>query len=159
MTSATIVRHGLEVTLPSGWDGSIYWRSVAANEVTQPVLQAGTFGLPPDRGDFGGGAVELMAPDDVFVALVEYGPESSSTALFATAGIPRRLPPESFSPWALQRVIPGQAGLQRFFNEQGRAFCLYVVLGSFAMRAKLSTAVNVVIGSIQIGTVSQKVAG
>jgi hypothetical protein len=29
----------------------------------------------------------------------------------------------------LQRRIPGHAGLQLFFNEGGRAFCLYIVLG------------------------------
>ena len=43
----------------------------------------------------------------------------------------------------MQRAIRGQAGVQRFFNDQGRAFCLYVVLGvvraTDASRARRST--------------------
>jgi hypothetical protein len=35
-----------------------------------------------------------------------------------------------FAPNALQRVLPGLLGGQWFFTEHGRAFCLYVVLGS-----------------------------
>ena len=31
---------------------------------------------------------------------------------------------------SLQRAVPGQSGLQQFFTHRGRAFCLYVVLGS-----------------------------
>ena len=35
----------------------------------------------------------------------------------------------------LRRGIPGQVGYQTFFNEAGRAFCLYVVLGNGSERA------------------------
>lgn len=94
-----------------------------------PVLHVGTFALPADRGDFGSGAVELMNDGDSFVALLEYGPEEAGSALFAAQGLPRRLDPRNFSNRSLQRQLPGQAGWQYFFTEQGRAFCLYIVLG------------------------------
>jgi hypothetical protein len=35
--------------------------------------------------------------------------------------------------------LPGQLGMQRFFTAEGRAFCLYVVLGGQGgIRARLS---------------------
>jgi hypothetical protein len=37
----------------------------------------------------------------------------------------------------LQRITPGQSGAQYFYNEAGRAFCLYVVLGSHDRRSQL----------------------
>jgi hypothetical protein len=37
----------------------------------------------------------------------------------------------------LLRRLPGQAGLQRFFSERERAFCLYVVIGAHARRDAL----------------------
>jgi hypothetical protein len=101
-----------------------------AQATRQPsLLHAGTFALPSERGDFGSHAVDLMGPDDTFVALLEFGPEEVGTALFAAQGLPRRLDPRRFSGRALQRSLPGQAGWQHFFTEGGRPFCLYVVLG------------------------------
>jgi hypothetical protein len=50
----------------------------------------------------------------------------------------------------MQRAIRGQAGVQRFFNDQGRAFCLYVVIGSFAHRQSLVTRVNQVLATLTI---------
>jgi len=41
-----------------------------------------------------------------------------------------KLAAAQFSPRALQHVIAGQSGFQRFFTEGNRAFCLFVVLGS-----------------------------
>ncbi len=55
-----------------------------------------------------------------------------------------------FHPNQLQRILPGQAGLQVFFTFQGRAFCLYVVIGSFARRIELSAKVNELIQRLTI---------
>ncbi|MGH9186039.1 MAG: hypothetical protein ACRD0U_09530 [Acidimicrobiales bacterium] len=132
--------HGIRVEIPVGWDGRL--RKAAAIEATsssRPVVHTASFALPEERGDFGGGAVELMTARDVFVALVEYEPASASTALFAAEGMPRNLAAEGFQPNALQRVIAGQLGGQWFFHERGRAFCLYVVIGS---RGYLGTAIG-----------------
>lgn len=145
---------GLAVDLPPGWDGRIYRRpAVAAGEQTNPVLHAANFPLPETRGDFGGGAVELMTARDAFVALVEYDAASARTPMFARPGFPLQLTAAVFAPNQLQRALPGQAGVQRFFSERGRAFCLYVVVGSYAARAVLLPQVNAVLATLQVDLV------
>ena len=116
---------------------------------THAVLHAASFPLPNDRGDFGSGAVERMRPHDVLVALVEMGPESVGTALFAAAGPPRQLSSQDFDPSSLLRAIPGQVGTQRFFSARGRAFCLYVVLDGH-QPGPLMPVVNSLLQSLQI---------
>ena len=148
MTS--IAAYGLSVDLPPGWEAVIYCRPPTVAGTTHPVLHAATFALPVVRGDFGGGAVDLMGPSDAMVVLLEYHPSSTGTALFARCGMPRALTPDAFSPACLQRGIAGQAGVQLFFNQGGRAFCLYTVLGSYAMRAAIVPSINAVLDGIQI---------
>jgi hypothetical protein len=116
-----------------------------------PVLHAADFALPEERGDFGSGAVESMRSDQAFIALVEYHPDSARTALFSSrSGLPRKMGADDFSPRQLQRTIRGQAGAQVFFVEAGRAFCLYVVLGSMANRHQVVPRVNVALSAIEI---------
>jgi hypothetical protein len=91
-----------------------------------------------------------MNTDDILIVLFEYGDDSVGTALFAHEGMPRRLEPDEFDRDALQRPLPGQSGLQRFFTERGRAFCLYVVLGSHIDRNELVPRVNGVLATIEI---------
>jgi hypothetical protein len=134
--------HGLSARLPTGWDGHVYRRTAVPPETAHPVLHAATFPLPARRGDFGAGAVELMGPEDVFVALLEYHSDSRGTALFAAPGLPVPLDVARFGPTSLQRVIAGQCGAQWFFVEAGRPFCLYVVLGRFADRYPLVERAN-----------------
>lgn len=129
--------HGLDVDLPAGWEAAVRADAppepgpgIDRREVRAPaVLHAGTFALPPERGDYGSRAVDAMRPDDSFVALLEFGPEEVGTELFAAQGLPRRLDPRRFSGRQLQRSLPGQVGWQHFFTAEGRPFCLYVVLG------------------------------
>lgn len=149
----------IEVDLPTGWDGRIYRRqpaevqASAANQSasTHAVLHAASFPLPADRGDYGSGAVDIMGREDVLVTLVEHGPASAGTALFASAGPPRGLSPGDFSPDALQRAIRGQAGAQVFFTVNDRAFCLYVVLGSHEERDRLVPIVNSLLQNLRLG--------
>jgi hypothetical protein len=152
--------HGIGAQLPRGWEGTIRAErredaqaqvgsfavrpqdrggdaperpsdeGPPAAPVTAPVAHFATFPLPARRDDFGGDLVELMSDDDVFVALLEYGPAEAGTALFSDQGLPRRLDPRRFSPGALQRTRTGSVGYQRFFTEAGRPFCLYVVIRS-----------------------------
>lgn len=128
---------GISVAVPPGWDARIYRRSVTAGEPTHPVLHGANFALPEGRGDYGSGAVETMGASDVLVALLEFAPRDVGAALFAHGGLPETLDPSVFSTSSLQRALPGQAGMQLFLNQSGRAFCLYVVLGSSAARARL----------------------
>ncbi len=148
--------YGITTDLPPGWEGRITKRTAPGRagppspsgaddrpgargtpgEVPSPVAHLANFALPEQRGDFGSGAVDVMGPDHVFLTLFEYGPESVGQALFSDQGIPA-LQPAMFNPSALQRVIKGQAGCQRFFTTAERAFCLYVVLGSHARATTL----------------------
>ncbi|HZQ28219.1 MAG TPA: hypothetical protein VFA94_11020 [Acidimicrobiales bacterium] len=147
----TIARWGLAAKLPLGWEARIFKRAPeAAAESTNPVLHAASFALPADRGDFGSGAVDLMGPDDVFVTVIEYDRSAAGTALFARQGLPRSVDRSQFSPTTLQRMIPGQAGAQLFFSDRGRAFCLYVVLGSWARADALIPKANALIAGLMI---------
>jgi hypothetical protein len=146
-----LARHGLGVDVPRGWDARIYRREAAEpGSTTRSIMHAATFALPEEREDFGGGAVELMREQDVLVMLVEYDPAAATTPLFAREGMPRELPPSVFGATRLQRALPGQAGTQIFFNEGGRAFCLYVVIGSAAGRANLAARVNAILAAVEL---------
>jgi hypothetical protein len=114
-----------------------------------PVTHLASFALPADRGDFGSGAVDVMGPEDILIALVEYGPECVDTPLFARAEVPSPAP-NQFRPESLQRSIPGQLGYQRFFTTAGRAFCLYVVLGSTGNARPLTTVTRSVLSTVRI---------
>lgn len=130
--------HGISVDAPAGWEVRIGQREggPAPGDRTRPVLHAATVALPSVRGDFGSGVTGELGQQDLFVSLFEYDAEAASTPMFTARGIPAPSA-DDFRPAALQRSIPGQSGRQYFFQESGRAFCLYVVLGSHASRAAL----------------------
>ena len=146
--------HGMAVEPPPGWEVRIGRRTPEVGEPDarpRPVLHAATIPLPQVRGDFGGGVTGLLSAEDVFVSLFEYEPEAVRTPLFATKGRPTPSAAD-FSPAGLQRTIPGQSGRQWFFQEAGRAFCLYVVLGSHARRAGLVPTVRALIDTLDLDT-------
>lgn len=146
---------GLSVELPAGWEGRIAARDPGPQAATGPgattgaLVHVANFALPAGTADFGGGAVEVMTNRDLLVVVFEYDRPSASMPLFAEAGVPR-LGPDDFDPLRLQRVLDGQGGAQRFFNAAGRAFCLYVVLGSHARRFRTVPVVNEVTSSIRV---------
>ena len=144
--------HGMGLDAPPGWEVRISRRDSAGQEGesrTRPVLHASTVALPLVRGDFGGGVTALLSAADLFVSLFEYGPEAVGTPLFADRGRPRPVAAD-FSPNRLQRTIPGQSGCQWFFTEGGRAFCLYVVLGSHARRVELVNRLTGVLSTLDL---------
>jgi hypothetical protein len=154
----TISDGGIGVDLPTGWDAQIVpagrsrARSVAAAGVTDAagaVLHAANFSLPPNRGDFGSGAVEVMGGSDVLVCLLEGDPADAASALYRHQGVPA-LALGDFSPQTMQRAVPGMAGAQHFFTVGGRAFCLYVVVGTYRTRGPLVRAAAEVVRSIRI---------
>jgi hypothetical protein len=151
---------GVAVALPRGWEGEIFNRSPVIEgrslqgpdgdvEIARNVIHLANFALPAERGDFGSGAVELMNSGAMLVILFEHGPESVDTPLFARSGVPV-LDPAEFHPQQMQRTLSGQSGRQIFFNVAGRAFCLYVVLGSHRQRNVLVPLVNEVLASLII---------
>ena len=162
-----IAAHGISADLPPGWEAAIRaepaevgpLRSAADSPHTPPhaadgeafaVAHFATFALPATRDDFGAQAVMQMQSGDAFVALLEYAAEEADSALFANQGLPRRLNPRAFSPRQLQRTLAGQAGFQWFFNEGGRAFCLYVVLGDAGDTHRLVRKVEQVLTALRI---------
>lgn len=149
---AQVSAHGLSIFLPSGWDGEIYLRDLDGDpndDITdmRPVLHAANFALPPGRGDFGSMAVESMTRPGVFLAVLEYEQSSVDTLLFRNK-FPTRLEPREFGPTNLQRPLPGQAGAQRFCRRGGRAFCVYGVIGNYAMRSVLVPELNKALGMV-----------
>ncbi len=143
-------RYGLSVDGPPGWEARIFRREPdGPDEVTHPVLHACTRPLPAARGDFGGGVVDLLDTEDVFVSLVEFGSEVAGTGLFAPQGRPR-LRPSHFGPNRLQRSVPGVSAAQHFFTEGDRAFCLFVVLGSHARRMALTPRAESLVAGLAV---------
>ena len=140
-----LARHGLELRVPGGWEGRVFRLPGA-----RATLHAANFALPPRDGTFGATAVSDMADDGVFVAVVEFSPRLAGQGLFAHRGIPGPLRAREASPRALQRLVPGREGIQRFFTEGGRAFCLYAVIGSKPSREVLVGKVNELLRSVRI---------
>lgn len=142
---------GIEVTVPEGWECRIRQGGQTEEAATLlPVLHASTVPLASDRADYGGGVVERLRDSDVFVALIEFGDEAVDTPLYPPVTSLPRVSPSMFHPFQLQRRIPGQAGKQLFFTYAGRAFCLYVVIGSFARRVELSEKANQLISRLSV---------
>jgi hypothetical protein len=156
--------HGLAVALPARWEGRLYRRTVGQpsttlrahptatgwpGELSHPVLHLANFALPASRGDYGTGAVERMGQDNLFVALLEFGPDCLGTALYSPRGLPR-LTPGQFNPNGMQRRVAGQAGFQHFFTEGNRPFCLYVVIGSHRQAVRLTSQANEVLERIEV---------
>lgn len=143
--------HGLGLAVPVGWEVRI--RKAAAGtqaETPRPVLHASTDPLPTDRADYGGGVVEKLGSESVFVSLIEFGEEAIGSNLFPVVEQIPRVAATDFHPFQLQRRISGQAGKQIFFTYANRAFCLYVVVGSLARRSGLALVANQLIEQLEI---------
>ena len=155
--------YGLAADAPRGWHVAVTRRPGATDtaatpgaraafepqDVTRPVLHACTRAMPTARGDFGTGVVDLLGPDDIFVALVDYGTEVADQGLFEKQGMPR-LAPSQFAPNRLQRPLPGLSASQHFFSSGGRAFCLFTVIGSHARRMASVPRAVALVNSVQI---------
>jgi hypothetical protein len=139
--------HGIALDLPRGWDGAITRRTGAG---ALPVLHASSMPLPPGRADAGGGVVQHLDWGDVFVGLLEHDPSCAGTPLFSSTGPALPLSPDWFSTNALQGMQPAQSGAQQFFSSNGRAFCLFVVVGEHRRRHRLVPPVDRVLGTLAI---------
>ncbi len=86
--------HGISTELPPGWEAEITVRPESEEEAalatgeqtTMPVAHLANFPLPPERGDFGSNAVEIMTADDVLVCLIEFDRGSAGTRAVRTGG-------------------------------------------------------------------------
>ena len=105
------------------------------------VLHAANFPLPAYRDEYGTEVVRTMNRNGIFVSCIEFDRPAVGTKLFAAAGIPL-LHPDDFSPAQVLWSMKHQSGLQRFFHVGARAFCIYIVIGSHAMRRLLVPEAN-----------------
>lgn len=146
-----IERNGVRLKVPPGWEGRMAQplESGKGERATQ-VVHAATIPLTGDRADYGGGVVERLGNGDVFVSLVEFGPQEANTALFKEVDRLPRLDVSMFHRNQLQRRIRGQAGVQHFFTYRGRPFCLYVVLGSIGRMQQLVPMANELLGGLNV---------
>ncbi len=84
-----------------------------------------------------------MGPRNIFVSLFEHGPESVGTAVVrGHRGRPGRSPPPTSAPTACNAPCPARPAAQWFFSTQGRAFCLYAVLGQLHAASACSPATS-----------------
>lgn len=146
-------RHGLSAAVPGGWECRIGNLPESGDgERTFSYLHASTVPLTGSRADYGGGVVERLGPNDVFVALLEFGPGEAGSALFNQVDEMPVLERSMFHRNQLQRRIRGQAGVQHFFTLNGRPFCLYVVLGSIVNSAMLVEKANDLVQGLSVET-------
>jgi len=147
----TLVAGGLRLELPAGWEARV--RRQAPSQPGRPgnvLLHASTIPLPEQRGDFGSGVVELLGPDDAFLAMFEYDEKDAAKVLFRSPRLPAPKPSD-FSPDALQRTRAGNTGAQWFFSLAGRAFSMHAVLGSHARRAPGAAKVAYLLQGLTVG--------
>jgi hypothetical protein len=144
--------HGLSIEVPRGWEARIARRDGSA-----PFLHIASIALRPDSGEFGAAVTARMEADSAFAALVEYRVDSQITpgaGLFASRWRPR-LHAVDFGRARLQVVRPGHLGLQRFFTQSGRPFCLYAVIFPLRKRpARLAAELSAVLGTLRVDEAS-----
>src|SRR5581483_8558745 len=96
-------------------DGAVPGAAAPSGEIVSPVLHVATIPLAADVADYASDAVDELGPTDVIIVLKEFDAGETRYPLFDSVGMPRVLEPEWFGPATLQRTLPGQGGLQRFF--------------------------------------------
>ena len=121
-----------------------------AGDVTRPILHAASRPLPQGLADFGGELIDVLGPDDAFVALIDHGPEVAGAGLFARNGRPT-IAPSQFASNRLARYVPGRSAGQWFFTEGGHGFCLYAVTGAHSRRMAIVPTISRVVRSIRVG--------
>ena len=152
MSSMRLTANGVGVAVRNGWDVEF---SELPGASPRSLVHLANFALPVERGDYGSGAVEIMGSAGIFIVLMEFDTAAASTALFSGGVMPTSLTVADFSAQTLQRRLPNQLGTQRFFVAHGRAFVLYVVLGSTLAASLLVSELNRTLAGITIGTSTQ----
>lgn len=146
--------HGMTLEAPPGFDVEIYSRPDVEGRVREDapaILHAANFWLPRERSDFGHEVVETMRLVDIFLALVEYGPDAAGKQLFAGTGVPQ-VDADSLSHEVVMGTASGQAGAQRFFHVGARAFSLYVVIGSHRLRSRTMPIVGELLRTLRVAS-------
>jgi hypothetical protein len=146
----TLASHGISIDIPRGWEGRFFVPDVPPPAVNLPVLHLTDAILTPQRSSFAPELAARAGGTGVLVALLEFEHTLADEGLYAPQGLGLPLGRERFDPRALQVPSMVQEGHQRFFSSHGRAFCLYVVLGTAGgLEARLRT-VNDALATLRI---------
>ena len=143
----------MRTLVPGGWDARLRRRRpTTPGETAHPLLHMANFRLPAiAKGDYGSDVVAHMHSHHLLVVLKEFGEELAGRGLYAPTKAPWPLHERMANPHGLQRTLAGQSGIQKFFTHEGRAFCLYVVLGAHRERHTLIEQANEVLAHVHIG--------
>lgn len=150
---------GVGIDVPDGWEGELSHAdrdapaglSLQSSSSRRVVAHLANFAMPIERGDYGSGAVELMDSGAIFISLLEFARSPHATGLFSGRALPTRISGADFSPDQLQRRLPGQGGLQKWFTVGERRFVLYVVIGAYRRRDVLAPEASRLLRRIDIG--------
>ena len=145
-----LAKQGISVDLPPGWEGRAFLPSAPPPALNFPVLHAASVAMPPDDSSYAGRLASAMGSSGTLLSLVEFDPALAGDALFREGRLPLSLALADMSPASLQVRRPGHAGTQRFFAAAGRAFCLYVIVGTGTDAAGRIRALNAVLASLRI---------
>lgn len=143
--------HGITIDVPHGWEARLSVPDLPPPAVNLPVLHMADLPLGTRRSSY---AVETAASmpaatGGAVVSLVEFESHLANAGLYAPQGAPR-IRPADLDPRALQFARADQAGVQRFFSMQGRAFSLYVVASVDRGTQRRLSAVNAALASLRI---------
>jgi hypothetical protein len=127
---AVLSGHGLAIRVPAHWEGRIFVPSLAPPALNLPIVHLTNTALPMERSTYAPELAAQAGSTGALVALVEFESRLADRGLYAPQGLGLPLRRTGFHTRALQVPNPLQEGHQRFFSDGGRAFSLYVVLGS-----------------------------
>ncbi len=145
-----LVSHGISIEVPRGWEGRFFVPDVPPPAVNLPVLHLTDTILSRERSSFAPELAARAGGTGVLIALLEFEHTLADRGLYAPQGLNLPLLRERFHPRALQVPSRVQEGHQRFFSTHGRAFCLYVVLGTSRGVDQRLRTVNDTLASLRI---------
>ncbi len=122
--------HGIAITVPPGWEGRIFVPDLEPPAINLPILHLTDAVLTAERSSYGPELAARAGGTGILVALLEFDHTLADVGLYEPQGLDLPLTRARFHRRALQFPSQVQEGHQRFFSEGGRAFCLYVVLGT-----------------------------
>ena len=152
----TIADHGLELTVPEGWEARIWVPDLPAPALNLPVITLSNAVLSNTRTTYAAEESERLPRSKVMVSLVEFDEALADVGLYAPQGVPGPFTEDDLDPRALQRARRGRSGLQRFFSVNGRAFSLYVIARDGPGLARTLGKLHQALASLVVGTVAER---
>jgi hypothetical protein len=125
-----LASHGIAIDVLPGWEGRIFVPDLAPPAINLPILHLTDVVLTQERSSYAPELAARAGGSGTLVALLEFDHALANVGLYERKGLHLPLTRERFHHRALQFPSRVQEGHQRFFSEGGRAFCLYVVLGT-----------------------------